>query len=546
MYTEIQFRGYKVFSEEIIIDRIENVNVIIGKNNSGKSTLLDIMEMVYSDKQFQKHSREVDFIKLKLPITEEIVRDVFSSGIIIDDWDQEKYWEKVKEKDILIELVKGIKGTDYRVVETADMPIINPNYFRGNFWDLDLKRKSSEFRRLSAERDIVPEKAADIELSSTGKGASNLVYKFLNDGSVDESIVENSLLEALNEIMSPEAEFENIRIQYEKKGGEPVWEIYLKEKEHKRVPLSKSGSGIKTIILVLLNLLVIPNESGHNVRNIVYGFEELENNLHPAIQKKLFDYIYKFAVQNDIYIFLTTHSHIAINMFFEKNRACIYHVTKGAKGASVKRIESHIDKTGILDDLDIKASDILQANGIIWVEGPSDRIYIKRWLDIFFDNRFEEGKHYQFLYYGGRLLSHYSAEEETDLINIFKVNRNAAIVMDSDKRKAGDELNCTKKRIIEELKKADMFCWVTEGKEIENYIPKDAIEKLLDRKIETECQTYELFSQYIAPYYKNFEKGKVLFAKKIKDCLIKENSLSCLDLQKQVGKLYESIEKWNI
>ena len=111
-------------------------------------------------------------------------------------------------------------------------------------------------------------------------------------------------------------------------------------------------------------------------------------------------------------------------MFFEKNRACIYHVTKGAKGASVKRIESHIDKTGILDDLDIKASDILQANGIIWVEGPSDRIYIKRWLDIFFDNRFEEGKHYQFLYYGGRLLSHYSAEEETDLINIFKVNRN--------------------------------------------------------------------------------------------------------------------------
>lgn len=210
MYTEIQFRGYKVFSEEIIIDRIENVNVIIGKNNSGKSTLLDIMEMVYSDKQFQKHSREVDFIKLKLPITEEIVRDVFSSGIIIDDWDQEKYWEKVKEKDILIELVKGIKGTDYRVVETADMPIINPNYFRGNFWDLDLKRKSSEFRRLSAERDIVPEKAADIELSSTGKGASNLVYKFLNDGSVDESIVENSLLEALNEIMSPEAEFENI------------------------------------------------------------------------------------------------------------------------------------------------------------------------------------------------------------------------------------------------------------------------------------------------------------------------------------------------
>lgn len=29
-----------------------------------------------------------------------------------------------------------------------------------------------------------------------------------------------------------------------------------------------------------------------------------------------------------------------------------------------------------LDDLGVKASDLLQANGIIWVEGPSDRAYI--------------------------------------------------------------------------------------------------------------------------------------------------------------------------
>ena len=33
----------------------------------------------------------------------------------------------------------------------------------------------------------------------------------------------------------------------------------------------------------------------------------------------------------------------------------------------------------MLNDLDVRASDLLQSNGIIWVEGPSDRIYIKRW-----------------------------------------------------------------------------------------------------------------------------------------------------------------------
>lgn len=264
------------------------------------------------------------------------------------------------------------------------------------------------------------------------------------------------------------------------------------------------------------------------------------------MQRKLFDYIYEFAVEKDIYIFLTTHSHIAINTFFDKENACIYHIIKEKKKSVLKRIESYIDKTEILDDLDIKASDILQANGIIWVEGPSDRIYIKRWLDIFCNNQFEEGKNYQFLYYGGRLLSQYSAEEETDLISIITTNRNAVIVIDSDKRNRATQLNSTKKRIIDEFKKLNMFCWVTKGKEIENYIPKEAISVMLGKEIKKQCEKYELFPDYIKPHYKNFTNKKVPFANEIKDYLTLENSLSVLDLKTQIGKIHKNIENWNV
>ncbi len=198
-------------------------------------------------------------------------------------------------------------------------------------------------------------------------------------------------------------------------------------------------------------------------------------------------------------------------------------MVKENNGATIKRIESYIDKTEILDDLDIKASDILQASGIIWVEGPSDRIYIKKWLEIFCNNQFEEGKHYQFLYYGERLLSQYSAEEETDLISIITTNRNAAIVIDSDKRYQAAPLNDTKKRIIEEFDKLDMFCWVTKGKEIENYIPKDAIESMAGKVIRKKCEKYDLFPDYINTYYKNFANKKVPFANEIKDYITTEN-----------------------
>ena len=94
--------------------------------------------------------------------------------------------------------------------------------------------------------------------------------------------------------------------------------MFLKEAGMSRCPLSRMGSGLKTIILVLLNLLVISELDEYKDKKMVYGFEELENNLHPAMQRKLFEYIYEFAEKNDVQVFITTHSHVAINAFYDK------------------------------------------------------------------------------------------------------------------------------------------------------------------------------------------------------------------------------------
>lgn len=547
MYIGIQFSGYKLFCEEstIVFDKITNINVIIEKTTVENRACWMLLKWRMM-KHLLKTKKTNWFDKSEYTNNKRYGSKYLFRVQEYYEWDATNYWEKVEGRNVLIELggTRNSKNSSgYRVINTDDIPVIR--YFDRALYGFEQTKENYIFRRLSAERNIVPEKEMDLSLSSTGEGASNLVRAFLNYNTYDEMVIEESLLNALNEIMYPEAEFESIRIQQTKIGGEFFWEIYLKEKGRERVPLSKSGSGIKTIILVLLNLIVVPLQSPNDEKIIVYGFEELENNLHPAMQRKLFDYIYEFAVKKDIYVFITTHSHVAINTFFDKEKACIYHVVKENGEAILKRIESYIDKTEILDDLDIKASDILQANGIIGVEGPSDRIYIKKWLEIFCNNQFEEGKHYQFLYYGGRLLSQYSAEEETDLISIITTNRNAAIVIDSDKRNQAMPLNGTKKRIISEFDKLGMFSWVTKGKEIENYIPKEAIELMSGKEIRKECEKYELFPDYIKSYYKNFTNRKVPFANEIKDYITKENSLSILDLKAQIEKLYKSIKIWN-
>ena len=140
-------------------------------------------------------------------------------------------------------------------------------------------------------------------------------------------------------------------------------------------------------------------------------------------------------------------------------------------------------------------------------------------------------------------MSHYSAEEDkAGLINILTVNRNSAIVIDSDKRHRGDRINETKKRIAGEFEERHLFAWITQGKEIENYVHYSAINRAYGANLQTQCGQYEIFPEYIKDVRKNFENEKVPFANKVKDYI---NCTEVLDLDVRIKELCKTIKSWN-
>lgn len=553
----LRLKGYKSFTQEYVeILEFEKINVFIGKNNSGKSSCLDIIKDIIDPNELDKNPFLKNGLEIQLvhALSEEEIRYVFSEntfggGIPTENHYMfgKNYIGKKMNFRISVEKDYRTRERDFQYQYVENKNVFEAEY--NNYWNQFGERmrslwKEYEFRRLDAERNIVPEvESNDENINLNGEGASNLIRKIINYSEYDENIVQEELLTALNAIIYPETTYENIKIQQVDDAGELKWEIFLQEKG-KRYALSKMGSGLKTIILVLANLLIIPKLKAYKNKKIIYAFEELENNLHPALQRKLFEYIYKYAQDNDIMIFLTTHSHVAINTFCDKEGTQIFHVEKQDGVSKMHKIDDYISKTTLLNDLDVRASDILQSNGIIWVEGPSDRVYIKRWLKIFGGDEIEEGRDYQFLYYGGRLLSHYTAEQDCeDLISILLTNRNAAIVIDSDKRKNNSKINETKKRVKNEFEKYGAFCWITKGKEIENYLEKEAIEEAFGKKVGKQCEQYQLFPEYIGPICPTFKK--VEFAQKVVPYVIQERASKMLDLEKQVKSLYAVIKKWN-
>lgn len=557
--NSVRFNGYKSFRDDTIseISMVPYVSVFIGKNNCGKSTCFDVLQSVFEPEYYIDNSKAFSRVSISFSLDEDAIEYGFSKGTwggrVPGGGSHYCYGIQFVGQKLFADL--GINygyssGKQLRlnlsdycndIVIEATKPQWS-DVIRG-FGDYD---KQYEFRRINADRDIVPEtESSNDKLEYDGVGATNIVRRFINHSQYDEKLIEVLLLNELNSIMAPDSVFSNIRAQEIEVGEETKWEIFLEEKNGKRFALSKSGSGLKTIILMLINLHIIPHTKKYKEKKIVYAFEELENNLHPALQRKVFNYLYDYAKKNDVRIFITTHSHIAINTYFDKSDTEIYHVTKDANGSRITSISNREGRLDILSDLDVRASDLFQSNGIIWVEGPSDRIYINKWLEVFCESKFLEGSDYQYLYYGGKNLAHLTTENGlNDLINILTTNQNAVIVIDSDKREPGNRINSTKARIKNEMLAIGGICWITEGKEIENYISTEAIKSKYGDSIPPLGQ-YTLFPDYIAKYDKNFSSHKVRFAKEISEYITADNSEGIMDLKKRIESIYAMIKKWN-
>jgi hypothetical protein len=415
--------------------------------------------------------------------------------------------------------------------------------------------KNKLVSRLHSERDIKNEVYQEInnfslQLKGDGVGATNIISNFLNNAKLNRDIVRKNLLDALNQIFYPDSFFEEITVR----SSGNLWEVYLGEGEKGLIPLSKSGSGLKTVILALLNMLVIPEIKKANVGNHIFAFEELENNLHPTLLRRLFSYIEDFSSKNSCHFFITTQSNVVIDQFSQSPNAQIIHVVHDGIKACATTINSFQEHSAVLDDLGAKASDLLQSNGIIWLEGPSDRIYFNKWVELYSEGELKEHRDYECAFYGGALLAHFDPNDpqisDSEAVNILRVNRHAILIGDSDKTKSDDSLKPRLGKMKTAMEKMKAYIWVTDAKEIENYVPAAVLNKIFNKDNLPEIKQYEVFRREDKKDYwhKNELTGsfdKVEFAHKVVSHLLKEDLDKRFELKVRMAEICEKIKKWN-
>jgi len=402
--------------------------------------------------------------------------------------------------------------------------------------------------KLNSERNIYNDNLKDEpELHPSGSGASNYIQVIQNNAHLNGEIINTEFLNRFNEIVEPEISIKKI---ISKRNKEKIWEVYFQNRRDEFIPISAMGSGIKTIFLVLVNLILVPEYESKNKDKYIFVFEELENNLHPSLQKRLYNYIRSYQLINKCQFFLTTHSSTLINFYKNYNNSQLIHIQNDSIHSNARVITDFKEKFDVLDDLGCNASDILQTNGIIWVEGPSDRIYISKWLKLLLP-QYEIDIDYSIMFYGGKLLSNLSFTTEFIegyLILVLKINRNAFVVIDSDKINPASNINKTKERVNDEV--GIDCCWITKGKEIENYLKKGTINKWLKKAGKKSItaslkNTSNIGSLIQSESGINYNKDKSKWSRKIANHFTVKD-LNIKDLKEQLGKIATSITQWNM
>ncbi len=241
------------------------------------------------------------------------------------------------------------------------------------------------------------------------------------------------------------------------------------------------GDGIQSLIILMYKIFLAEDES-------LIFIDEPELNLHPGYQRLFLEQLTANPdlLKKNLTYFMVTHSNHLLDLTIEKDNISIYSFSSFREDKFLIRNVNAGDNE-ILRSLGVNNSSVFLANCSIWVEGISDRNFIKAFLKAYCKHNKEkelrEDIDFAFFEYAGSNLTHYNfnkktkeSEEIETLITSYALNNRIFLLSDLD---SGKE---TKHNNIKEIADAtDGFNYLTTKpyRELENLLSNEIWRKIL-------------------------------------------------------------------
>ncbi len=394
------------------ISDIENALILVGQNNTGKTTVLDAVRAVggvytIRPEDFNEEGSNIE-ISTSIEYTEDDLKLLQKAGLVssyhrFDAWQEDfcrklpSYQDGILHFTFVANCSGKIRYQDTLNKHNSYIPEILPKIY-----NLDTERDLKQLEEnliLLQEDALIKQMRSDCCLFESSKkcqrcfscmglieqkkpgdlnafeAARLLDYKLyqLNLDSfakkVNENFKRNGGLEEIRYSMNRDME----------RMLQVTTEIYHPLQMITR-PINRLGKGMRSIYM--LSLLETYTKSDDSVPCIIIE-EEPEIFLHPTQQKTSGEILYRLSKKNQV--IFSTHSPNLLANFTTRQ---IRQVTLDEKGYST--IREKTDISVILNDLGYTASDLMHVNFVFIVEGKQDKSRLPLLLEKYYSETFDE------------------------------------------------------------------------------------------------------------------------------------------------------------
>lgn len=407
----LHIRNFKSIRELIIRD-IENSLILVGKNNTGKTVVLDAIRAVTGNydvraNDFNEKKQNIE-IGMVLDITEEDLHQLHTRGIV-STYKRYELWERdfcEKLPSFLNGQISFVCSINYNgKIRYEDGGHKNNRYIPEilpKLYFIDTNRNLASF-----QEDLLMFQKSE-ELSTLRSNtcmfdtAKTCNHCFSCIGLINQKKPETLQLHETAKLLEYKiyqlniSEFsKKMNVNYRKNGG--VEDIFYSmsydtdkmfsvevdawhEKLKRLSPVEHLGNGMKSIYM--LSLLETYIEDEKRLQSIII-VEYPELFLHPSLQKTASKILYRLSKKNQV--IFTTHSP---NMVANFTRGQICQMVLDEEGYSVAHRNADIDD--ILNDLGYSANDFLNVDFVFIVEGKQDKTRFPLLLEKYYSDVYDK------------------------------------------------------------------------------------------------------------------------------------------------------------
>jgi len=296
--------------------------------------------------------------------------------------------------------------------------------------------------------------------------------------------------------------------------------VHIKIGDEKQLPIYNLGDGLQGLIICTFNIFM-------EKERCLFFIEEPDLFMHPSMQRS---FLKVLSDHDQHQYFITSHSNHLLDMTLDFDDISVFHFSKveDVQPRFNIRVASSNDHR-VLVNLGVQNSSVFLTNATIWVEGITDRLYLRAYMEKYIKElpdssekakleNLREDCHYSFVEYQGSNLTHWSFDPDDEGMHRIKatyVCAHAFLIADGDVATKGEREAIYKQML------GDRFL-ILDTKEIENLMPSEVLKRVVNEKFQKYSQDpeqikYEGYANEkpIGRYLDSFlslPEGKTVFA----------------------------------